>query len=194
MQAADGKRDAFYASLTYFNSAAEQVPILLFLLIAMPLALSLWTAFRDQFDGGAEALAVGGFLAGHALFLGDGTDLAFAWAGYLLAVPSIELPFGAIIAFVIAYAGIACWGVFFGPGWKPALKGTLSAVWAWVESYAAVGIFLAGTASWLLSTYPGAYYAFSPGEASIGRCLLVAGTFSVPLLLHVGVEVYYRLR
>ncbi|MCS4051446.1 hypothetical protein GGP87_003265 [Salinibacter ruber] len=50
------------------------------------------------------------------------------------------------------------------------------------------------TAVWLASAYPDAYYAFDPGGTQVGEFLALAGVFSAPLLLHAGVEAYYRLR
>jgi hypothetical protein len=191
MTTADGKREAFGASAVYFSSATEQVPILPFLLIAVPFALSLWTLFRDRFTRGAESLAVGSFLMGHTMLLAEGIDLAFMGADHLSGGPSVELPFLAVIVFMTAYVGIACWECF-GPGWKPAAKGVFGVAWAWAEVFATVVVVFAGTAVWLVRAYPGAYYAFDPGETQIWVLLAVAGICSVPLLLHAGVEAYYR--
>ncbi|WP_263788115.1 DUF3667 domain-containing protein [Salinibacter grassmerensis] len=193
MRAADGKRNAFDASVAYFGSAVEQVPFLPFLLIAVPLAAGLWTFFRDRSNGGAGALAVGSFLTGHTLFLAEGTGLALAWTGSLSGLPSAELPFGAAVALVTGYIGIACWRCF-GPGWKPAAKGAPSGAWAWAEFAAIVMVVTAGTAYWLLTAYPGAYHISSPEGVPRWILLIFAGIFSVPLLLHAGVEAYYRLR
>lgn len=192
MQAAGGERNALGAAAAYYNSSVEQAPVFLFLLVAVPLALSLWTVFRDRFGGGAEALALGSFLTGHTLLLEGGARFALTWAGYLSGHSSVTLPKPASVAFVTGYVGIACWGCF-GPGWKPALKGTLSGAWAWVESFAVVGVFFAGTAFWLLSAYLGAYYFPTPGETQMFGLIGFAPVFSVPLLLHVGAEAYYRL-
>jgi hypothetical protein len=74
------------------------------------------------------------------------------------------------------------------------LKGVFGGAWAFAETVAIVGILLAGTAFWLSRAYPGAYYAFDPGQTQIWEFLETAGIFSVPLLLHAGVEAYYRLR
>ena len=189
VQTAGGKREAFEASAAYLGSAVERFPILWFLLIAVPLALSLWTLFSGRFGREAEALAVGSFLTGHTTFLAAGTDLVLAGAGYLSGLPSVDLPFGAAVALVTGYAGVACWRCF-GPGWKPAVKGAFGGAWAWVEVFA-IGFFtIVGTTFWLLSAYPGAYYI--SGHASMYSTL--GGAFSVPLLLHAGLEAYYRLR
>lgn len=194
MMTADGKRDAIEASEEYFVSVAtEQALFVLFLLLTVPLALSLWTLFRDRFGREAEALAVGSFLMGHTVFLLEGVDLVFTGAEYLSDSPSVELPEQAVIVFTIAYAGIACWWCF-GPGWKPALKGAFAGAWAWVELSAIVGVVMMGVAYWLLKAYPGAYYAVGPGEPHGWVCLVNAGISSVPLLLHAGVEAYSRLR
>lgn len=190
---ANGKREAMGVSVAYFDSIVEQAPFVLFLLIAMPLAFSLWTLFRDRFTRGAEALAVGSFLMAHTILLGEGIDLAFTGAGSLLVGSSVELPFQAVLVFMIAYVGIACWGCF-GPGWKPALKGAFCGGWAWVELFAIVGILLVSTAFWLWSVYPGTYYAFGPKETQMWIFPIAVGVLSVPLLLHAGMEAYYRLR
>lgn len=94
---------------------------------------------------------------------------------------------------IAAYAGIACWGCF-GPGWKPALKGAFGGAWAWVELSSIVGIAFASTAVWLARAYPDAYYVINPGGGQVGGLLMLAGALSAPLLLHAGVEAYYRLR
>jgi hypothetical protein len=190
---ANGKREAFDASGAYYSSLIEQAPILPFLLITVPLAFSLWTLFRDRLSRGAEALAASSFLVGHTMLLAEGINLAFIGADHLLIGPSVELPFQAVIVFMIAYFGLACWGCF-GPGWKPALKGVFGGAWAFAEVLATVAITFAGTAFWLSRAYPGAYYALDPGESQGWELLELAGIFCAPLLLHVGVEAYYRLR
>jgi hypothetical protein len=49
-------------------------------------------------------------------------------------------------------------------------------------------------AYWLLTAHPGAHHISVFGGAPPWGLLVVAGTFSVPLLLHAGLEAYYRLR
>jgi len=194
---ADGKRETIGASGEYFGSVAvDQALFITFLLVAIPLALSLWTLFRGRFDREAQALAVGSFLMGHTMLLVDGIDLAFMGMGHLLTNPSLELPFEAVIVFMIGYVGIACWGCF-GPGWKSALKGALGGAWAWVECLAIYCVVVAGTALWLCTAYPGAYYAVEPELTQMTQVwvlLALAVILSIPLILHVGVEAYYRLR
>ncbi len=169
----------------------EQATILPFLLLTVLFASSLQALFRDRFSRGAEALAVGSFLTGHAVLLAEGADLALLGAR-LSGGPSVEVQFQAVVMLVAAYAGIACWGCF-GPGWKAALKGAFGGAWAWVELLSIMGIASAGTAVWLASAYPDAYYAFDPGGTQVWEFLVLAGAFSAPLLLHAGVEAYYRL-
>ncbi|MCS3613029.1 hypothetical protein [Salinibacter ruber] len=62
-----------------------------------------------------------------------------------------------------------------------------------MELLSIMGIASAGTAVWLASAYPDAYYAFDPGGTQVWEFLVLAGAFSAPLLLHAGVEAYYRL-
>lgn len=183
---ADGKKEALEVAVDYYDFVGEQARILPFLLLAVLLAFGLQALFRDRFSRGAEALAVGSFLTGHAVLLAEGADLAFLGAR-LSGGPSVELSFRAVVVLVAAYAGIACWGCF-GPGWKPALKGAFGGAWALVELSSIVGVASAGTAVWLASAYPDAYYAFDPGGTQVGEFLALAGVFSVPLLLHAGVE------
>ncbi|MCS3859707.1 hypothetical protein GGP89_003113 [Salinibacter ruber] len=183
---ADGKREALEVAGDYSNFVVEQATILPFLLLTVLLAFGLQTLFRDRFSRGAEALAVGSFLTGHAILLAEGVGLALLGAR-LSGGPSVEVQFQAVVVLVAAYAGIACWGCF-GPGWKPALKGAFGGAWAWVELLSIVGIASAGTAVWLLKAYPDAYYVFDPGGIQVGGLLMLAGICSVPLLLHAGVE------
>jgi hypothetical protein len=117
---------------------------------------------------------------------------------HLLAGPSLDLPYQAVIVFMTAYVGFACWGGF-GPSWKSAVKGALAGFWAWAECLAIMGIVLTGSVYWLCRTYPSDYYGFGspakvPGEAQIWVYLIIAVVFSVPLLVHAGVEVYLRYR
>ena len=197
---ADGKRDASEVSLAYFISiAVEQAEFIFFLMVVVPLAFSLWTLFRDRFNQGAETLAAGSFLVAHTKLLGEGIDLAFTGVEHLLAGPSLDLPYQAVIVFMTAYVGFACWGGF-GPSWKSAVKGALAGFWAWAECLAIMGIVLTGSVYWLCRTYPSDYYGFGspanevPGEAQIWVYLIIAVVFSVPLLVHAGVEVYLRYR
>jgi hypothetical protein len=183
---ADGKKEALEVALDYYGLVGEQARILPFLLLTVLLAFGLQALFRDRFSRGAEALAVGSFLTGHAVLLSEGADLAFLGAR-LSGGPPVELQFRAAVVLVAAYAGIACWGCF-GPGWKAALKGAFGGAWAWVELSSIVGVASAGTAVWLASAYPDAYYAFDPGGTQVGEFLALAGVFSAPLLLHAGVE------
>jgi hypothetical protein len=188
---ADGKKEALEVAVDYYDFVGEQARILPFLLLAVLLAFGLQALFRDRFSRGAEALAVGSFLTGHAVLLAEGADLAFLGAR-LSGGPSVELSFRAVVVLIAAYAGIACWGCF-GPGWKPALKGAFGGAWAWVELSSIVGIAFASTAVWLARAYPDAYYLINPGGGQVGGLLMLAGVFSAPLLLHAGVEAYYRL-
>jgi hypothetical protein len=196
METADGKRGAVTAAAQYFVSALEQVPILSSVLIALPLALGLWTLFSGRFSGGAEALAVGTFLAGQTALLDGGVGFVFTCAEYFSTRPPAVPPDLSVILFVTGYVGIVCWRCF-GPGWKPAAKGTLVGAWAWMEVTTLAFLAVLGPALWLYKTYPGAYYVFSPGRAQAGQTgdlLTLMGISLVPLLLHAGLEAYYRLR
>ncbi|WP_251954645.1 DUF3667 domain-containing protein [Salinibacter ruber] len=183
---ADGKREALDVAGDYSNFVVEQATILPFLLLTVLFASSLQALFRDRFSRGAEALAVGSFLTGHAVLLAEGVGLALLGAR-LSGGPSVELSFRAVVVLIAAYAGIACWGCF-GPGRKAALKGAFGGAWALVELSSIVGVASAGTAVWLASAYPDAYYLINPGGGQVGGLLMLAGVFSAPLLLHAGVE------
>ncbi|MCS3639897.1 DUF3667 domain-containing protein [Salinibacter ruber] len=90
---ADGKKEALEVAVDYYDFVGEQATILPFLLLTVLLAFGLQALFRDRFSRGAEALAVGSFLTGHAVLLAEGVDLAFLGAR-LSGGPSVELSSG----------------------------------------------------------------------------------------------------
>lgn len=157
------------------------------LLLAGLLAFSYRRMFADRLRSAGEALAVGAFIVGHATVVETVVrvvyiPLVFAWTGEP-APPMVLMGFLA----TTTYIGIAT-GLCFGPFWKGALKGLFGAVLANVESIALVTICIFGYSFWR------AGQTMNPDVNLLVVFLVTSAVYSVPLLVHLGVEAYYRLR
>ena len=150
--------------------------------------------FAEKLRRGAEALAVGVFLAAHASVLSAGIRLllvpsVFLWKGTAVD-PSVPTSVGSLI--MVLYPAVAAHRGF-GTNWKSAVKGVLGSAWAYIETIGIVGI---ASFWYVFLTTPSLREGLS-GEAGITP-LVVAGIMTViyliPLFLHAGMEAYYRLR
>lgn len=152
------------------------------------LSLFFWRIFEGKVHCWSEALAVSAFTVGHWTALGAGLLVMVVLLEYLATgtpantstyiVPSYLLAF--------AYSGAAAYGL--GSGWKSAVQGALSGVWALVEAGAIFGLLTAGY--FLLQVRP--LGGLPREERIIFGAIAVA--YLAPLLLHAAVELYYRLR
>ncbi len=172
-----------------------QIWTLAALLTAVLLAALLFRLFGERLSQAGEALALGAFLSGHLELLDQGARLlyspaAFFWTGQPLKTPSFFLTVVIQVGFV-GFAAHRC----FGPGWRPGLKGAFAAGFALIEAMAISFIFLLGHAGWLVLVRPGRLGVPEGGPEIVVSVLAGMGILcAVPLLLHAGVEAYYRLR
>lgn len=150
--------------------------------------------FGEKLRRGAEALAVGVFLIAHASMLSIGGKLLLVpsvslWKGAAVD-PSLPFTVGTLIS--VLYPGVAAY-CGFGTSWKSAFKGVLGSVWASIETIGIGGI----AAFWYVFLTSPSLREGSTGEDG-GVALVVVGGLTVvyllPLLLHAGMEAYYRLR
>ena len=186
-----------------FETAVDQVGFLItgpqlriagVLLLTVLFAALLYRLFGDRLEKMGEALAVASFLTAHAIFLSTGAELLYVGAASLYAGQPAESPSFLNLTILFGYIGLASYRGF-GPGWKSGLKGGFAGVWALVE----VGSVLlaAGTlyACGLVLLYPGRYVPTgSTSSEELVEAVFVGLKVAIPLLLHVGVELYYRLR
>jgi hypothetical protein len=165
------------------------------LLMAVLLGALLFRLFGERLSRAGEALTLGAVLSGHLELLNQGAKLlcspvVFFWTGQPLKTPSFLLTVVIQVGFV-GFAAHRC----FGPGWRPGLKGAFAAGWALIEAMAISLIFLLGHAGWLVLVRPGRLGVPEGGPEIVVSVLAGMGILcAVPLLLHAGVEAYYRLR
>jgi len=160
------------------------------LLLAGLLALVLWRLFRENLNRGAEALALGGFLVGHTVLIEAVVKLVYAPAVYLSTGRPAEFSFLLYLGVSGVYIGWATYGCF-GPDWRSAAKGLLGLGWSFVDLAALLAIAPLGYGIWLTQVKPQTY---SGPEGVVLGFLFTAALLAVPLLVHAGVEVYYRCR
>ncbi|WP_263784336.1 DUF3667 domain-containing protein [Salinibacter grassmerensis] len=158
------------------------------------LGLLFWRIFGEELRRGAEALAVGVFLIAHASMLSAGSKLLLVpsvslWKGAAVD-PSISLSVGTFISFV--YPGVAAYRGF-GTSWSSLFKGLLGSMWAYIEIAGIGGI---GAFWYVFFTSPNLRKTLESGN-EVAAFTVVGGLTVVcllPLLLHAGMEAYYRLR
>ena len=92
--------------------------------------------------------------------------------------------FSYLLAF--AYSGVVAYNL--GSGWKSAVWGALSGVWAFFEAGAVFGLVTTVYFLWHVRPIGGL-----SGEGKIVFGAIVA-IYLIPLFLHGAVELYYRLR
>ena len=158
------------------------------LLLAGLLALALWRLFREKLSRGAEALALGGFLVGHTVLLEAAVKLVYAPVVFVSTGRPAEFSYLLYLGMSGMYIGWATYGCF-GTGWKSAAKGLFGLGWSFVDMGAILAIAPLGYGIWLTQVNPQAY---SGPDGVVLGFLLTAAFFAIPLLVHAGVEVYYR--
>lgn len=157
------------------------------------LALLLWRLFRDELKKGAEAVALASFLIGHTLILVAGVRLVYISGVYLITGRPVGVPFLLSIGATVGYPAAAIWS-YFGGGWWNLAKGAFSAIWTFVDLVSLGAAIFMGYGIWLGRTYPDKYVSYEIGIETFVDVLFTAGILcSVPLLLHLWVEGYYRL-
>lgn len=177
-----------------FVLEGSQGRIVGYLLLTGLLALLLYRLFEDQLNRRSEALAVGTFLIGHLVFLTGGARLLYKLPASLYTGHPVDNPILLSLAILGGYAGFASYGCF-GPGWRAALKGAFAIVWGTVEIFSVVLIGVLSYAAWLMHAHPDRYlpaeFAGEPEVVFLAFAILGA-LCAIPLLLHAGVEAYYR--
>jgi hypothetical protein len=171
-----------------------QARIIAYLLLIGLLTLLLYRLFESQLERRSEALAVGTFLVVHLAFLSGGAGLLYKLPVSLYTGDPVENSILLIVVIPTGYAGFASYGCF-GPGWKAAAKGVLAITLGVMKVFSIALIGVLSYAAWLMHTYPDTYlppeFANQPEVAFLA--LAIGGVLcAVPLLLHVGVEAYYR--
>lgn len=168
------------------------------------LALLFWRLFRGPLRRGAQAVALAGFVVGHAVFLEAAVQLLYVPTVYLVSGTATQVPTFLATGMVVVWAAVTAWGAF-GAGWTAALKGAGAALLASLEQALAGALVIGGYSLWLI------YDRFGGVPSPEGTLTLSAQTggaesefalavlwFGVvtaaPLLLHAGVEAYYHLR
>ncbi len=180
---------------TFLQQAESQEGrIVLYLLGAGILAVLLSRLFGSSLRRRFDAAALSGFLVGHAVLLETAVHVAWVPPTRLLTGGPVSpvSPAAFTVFFTAAFVvflGYVGWATYrcFGPGWSPAAKGMLGAIWTQLELGAFVGIAGGICVLWL---------AWGSGEvALVGETTLgLWGLCVAPLLLHAGFEAYYRLR
>lgn len=160
--------------------------LVFYLLLAGVLALILRRLFSGQISRVAEGLGIGCFLVGHMLLLNDSVQLVGDLAEHFAFNHIfIEVLYWLQLLIPLVYLGVATYQTF-DTGWESALKAVLGLLGALVEVISIFTIGTMGYAVWLVKAHPESYYLdFNPP--------LSLGVLSAPLLLHAGIEVYYRV-
>lgn len=180
---------------TFLRQAESQEgQIVLYLLAVGILAALLSRLFRDQLRRRFDAVALSGFLIGHAVLLETAVHVAWVPPTRLLTggpaspVSPATFTFFFAAAFVV-FLGYVGWATYrcFGPGWRPAVKGLLGAIWTQLELGALVGTAGGAYVLWLARGF---------GEIGLVEEVVLDlwGLCAAPLLLHAGFEAYCRLR
>lgn len=165
-----------------------------YLVAAAFLAALLWRLFRGALRRPTEALALSGFLTGHAVLLKTVVgDLLYKVPVSLYAGGPVEgMPIlGPVL--VSGYVGGVSYR-YFGPGWTAAAKEAFAGGWAVVELYSLLFALFFGGVAGLLWRAPGAYLPAEetdPSTAVLAFAMLAALS-ALPLLLHAAGELYSR--
>ena len=169
------------------------------LLLTVLLGLTIWRLFRGQFDRLPQAVAFSAFIVAHTVFLETAAEVLYVPIRYLNVGPSAGLPTNASVAVTTVYVVIATVSTF-GGGWWGGAKGLFALGWAALEQMLVIGIVISGYVTWMIfgqlegGMSMGGEFEFSSGDATavaIGILPAVA-LCVVPLLLHLGLELYYR--
>lgn len=164
------------------------------------LALLLWRLFRGSLRRGAQAVALAGFVVGHAVFLEAAVRLVSLPAVYVVSGTATRLSPTVPIGIGVVCAAVAAWATV-GSGWTDALKGAGAALFASLEQVLATTLVVGGYSLWLVYTrlgHSGTLSLSVEGSGGTSTFALAALWFglvtSAPLLLHAAVEAYYCLR
>jgi len=167
------------------------------LLLIGPLAVLFYRLFDENLDGFGEALAAGSYMIAHAAFLYVGAELLYRLPAFWYLGRPVDIPTVLSFVFPTVYVGIVSY-MCFGPGWKAALKGGFAMCWSFIELISIVftASFVYGVG--LVLTYPERYvppeaqepFPF-PWELALVLSIGALVCF-LPILLHAGVEAYYR--
>ncbi|WP_158705134.1 DUF3667 domain-containing protein [Salinibacter altiplanensis] len=169
------------------------------LLLAVLLGLTAWRLFRDQFERLPQAVAFSAFVVAHTVFLETAAEALYVPFRYLSAGPAAGLSVDIAALITTVYVVIATVSTF-GGGWWGGAKGLLALGWAAFEQMLILGMVASGYATWLIygplegGMPMGGEFRYSSGDATavaIGILPAVA-LCVVPLLLHLGLELYYR--
>jgi len=170
------------------------------LLLTVLFGLIVWRLFRDQFERLSQAVAFSTFVVAHTVFLETAAEVLYVPIRYLNDGPASGLPTNAMVAITTIYVVIATVSAF-GGGWKSGAKGLLALGWAALEQMLILGIVIGGYVIWMIYVRLGdelqslgPEFRLSTGDATAVALgiLPVVVICLVPLLLHLGVELYYR--
>ena len=170
------------------------------LLLTVLLGLTAWRLFRDQFERLPQAVAFSAFVVAHTVFLETAAEVLYVPIRYLNAGPSAGLPTNASVVFTTVYVVIATVSTF-GGGWWGGAKDLLALGCAAFEQVLILGIVIGGYISWLIYgrfgdelSSQGPEFKLSTGDTTAValEVLPVVALCLGPLLLHLGLELYYR--
>jgi hypothetical protein len=163
------------------------------------LALLFWRLFRTSLRRGAQAVALAGFVVGHAVFLEAAVRLVALPAAYVVTGTATQLSTTVTTGIVVVYAAVAAWATV-GSGWTDALKGAGAALFASLEQVLATTLVVGGYSLWLVYTrlgHSGTLSLSVEGGGVASEFALAAFWFGLittaPLFVHAGLEAYYRL-
>lgn len=168
---------------------SQEGVVVINLLVAGLLSLLFWRLFRDELGGEADALALVSFIVGQVTLVEVVVRLVHMPLTRLISGrPADDI---SVIYFGVVY-GYVAWVTYscFQPGLKSAIKGLLALSGVWVEIGSISAVTTIGYIAWLAQSYPERYPS---GDGFVvvltGFGILVA----TPLLLHICVEIYFRL-
>lgn len=168
----------------------QETQIVSTLVVACLLALTLGRLFGHRVRRGANALALGSFLAGHTTFLAAGATLVFVPLEYLATGHPVAPSWYLSPIITVPYAWAATYWTFGGGGWI-GVKATLALAWTAAEYVVVSNLAFSGWALWIVWKEP----AGSPEVNIPVEGLVVTGGLSLGLLLlHLGGELYARRR
>lgn len=175
-------------------SARSEASAMSALLLTGLLAVLLYRLFESKLEQVGEAVAIGSYLTAHAVFLALGAELLYLPPAALYAGEPVEPGLFINTSTFVGYVGFASYRGF-GPGWKPALKGIFAGTWTIVELLSVVFAAMMTYATALVFAYPERYVPAGETTWAVGAAFAFIALFgAIPLLLHAGAELYYRLR
>lgn len=172
-----------------------------YLVLSGLLSLTVWRLFQSQFEQGAQAVAFSVFTVAHTVFLVTAARLLYVPTAYLSSGQAAGFPSALTYGITAAYVGIVFpWAL--GGGVKASAKGLLALSWAALEEALILGIAISAFLLWRIQNrLPQISLTDSPkvvfnwgGTIVELEMLYLLSIPLVPLLLHVALETYYRLR